>query len=91
MIVFDTLVSDIAMPIISGIEIIRRLRAEGWYGLAIAVSGYSRKQDVQESLESGFDEHLAKPVNITVLVERIAALHERVEQGKHRKQYALHS
>jgi DNA-binding response OmpR family regulator len=74
-------ISDLAMPDINGFEIIRRLRAEGWYGPAIAVTGYSRQQDVQETLASGFDEHLAKPISITVLVERIVALRDRVEWG----------
>jgi CheY-like chemotaxis protein len=78
--VFDVLVSDLAMPNISGFDMIRRLRAEGWYGPAIAVSAYSRKEDVQETLESGFDEHLPKPVNIFDLVERIAALHKCAER-----------
>jgi two-component system, chemotaxis family, CheB/CheR fusion protein len=68
MMTFDVLVSDLAMPGISGSEMIRRLRAEGRYGLAIAVTAYSGQEDVQETLESGFDEHLVKPVNISVLV-----------------------
>jgi two-component system, chemotaxis family, CheB/CheR fusion protein len=84
--VFDALVADLAMPDISGFEIIRQLRTEGWYGLAIAVTGYSRQQDVQQALESGFDEHLAKPVSINVLVERIVALRERIEQGENWKE-----
>lgn len=75
--VFDILVSDLAMPSMSGFEVIKRLRAEGWSGTALIVSAYSMMEDIQESLESGFDDYLPKPVNIFELVERITALHER--------------
>ncbi|MBC7882418.1 MAG: response regulator [Anaerolineae bacterium] len=77
--VIDVLVSDLAMPSMSGFEVIRRLRAESWSGLAITVSAYCREKDVQESLESGFDDYFPKPVNIVELVERIAALHKSVK------------
>lgn len=75
--VFDVLVSDLAMPSMSGFEVIRRLRAEGWSGTALTVTGNTGKKDVQESLESGFDDYLSKPVNIVELIARIAALRER--------------
>lgn len=70
----DILVADLRMPTMSGLEMIMQLRMEGWSGPAIAVSACAHKQDVREALESGFDEHLAKPLSITMLVDRIATL-----------------
>ncbi|MBC7882416.1 MAG: response regulator [Anaerolineae bacterium] len=80
--IFDVLLSDLAMPRMSGFEVIRRLRAEGWAGTALTVTGNTGKEDVQESLKSGFDGHLPKPVDILKLIDRIAVLHERAERSR---------
>lgn len=72
---FDLLVSDIGLPDGSGFELMRTLRDR--YGLkGIAVSGYGMAQDLRASQESGFVEHLTKPLNFQMLretIRRIAA------------------
>jgi signal transduction histidine kinase len=70
---FDLLISDIALPDGSGIELMACLRAiSGLRG--IAISGFGMNGDIEKSLQAGFAEHLVKPVKL----ERLEAAIERV-------------
>ena len=74
------LVSDIGMPGRDGYSLMEELRqapGEVRPCVAIALSAYASSRDVQRSLEAGFDEHVAKPVDpaalVHVLRERLRA------------------
>jgi CheY-like chemotaxis protein len=62
----DVLVSDIAMPVVDGYTLIRRIRAlESERGApipAVALTAYARGEDRQRALEAGFQVHVPKPV-----------------------------
>lgn len=72
---FDLVVSDLGLPDGSGLDLMRELRAK--FGLrGIALSGYGQAEDVRESREAGFVEHLVKPVDFARLeatVRRVAS------------------
>jgi len=70
----DAMLVDITMPGIDGREVARRVRSEdgGRSVLLVAISGWARPSDVEESLASGFDHHLVKPVDMETL-ERLCA------------------
>jgi two-component system CheB/CheR fusion protein len=61
----DVALLDIGLPDISGHELARRLRGLpcGRTMHLIAISGWGQENDHRKSLESGFDEHLTKPVD----------------------------
>lgn len=65
----DVCLLDIGLPGISGYELARELRRtpalEG--ALIIAISGYGRDEDRARAKESGFDEHLTKPIQMESL------------------------
>jgi CheY-like chemotaxis protein len=76
---FGVLVSDIGMPVEDGYDLIRRLRAGGASeqsrGVpAVAVTAFSAPEDRNRALSAGFQEHLAKPVDIIALVDVVARL-----------------
>jgi CheY-like chemotaxis protein len=57
---------DIGLPDMDGLALARRLRAEFPDRdrlFLVAVTGYGHEEARQRSLEAGFDEHLAKPVD----------------------------
>jgi signal transduction histidine kinase/ActR/RegA family two-component response regulator len=74
----DVLVSDIGMPGMDGFEMIRAIRQSPdsrMRGLpAAALTAYARSEDRIEALRSGFQLHLAKPINPSELVEAVGAL-----------------
>jgi signal transduction histidine kinase/ActR/RegA family two-component response regulator len=67
---------DLGLPYLSGHEVARRLRALPWGRNAclIALTGWGQQDDVQRSRQAGFDEHLTKPVDPEVLLQRIMIL-----------------
>lgn len=63
---------DIGLPDISGHEVAKTLRVQGYRGLMVAVSGYSHKEMRDQSKTFGFDHHLAKPVTLAEIAELLA-------------------
>jgi signal transduction histidine kinase/ActR/RegA family two-component response regulator len=70
----DVLLTDIGMPAMDGYEFIGRVRACHGALPAIAMSAFGRADDRLRSLESGFDLHLAKPVDPVTLAAAIVSL-----------------
>ena len=76
-IVPDVVVSDIGMPGRDGYELIRRLRsfAEPIRSTpAIAVTAYADPEDRMHALAAGYQLHLAKPADPSVVAESILSL-----------------
>jgi CheY-like chemotaxis protein/anti-sigma regulatory factor (Ser/Thr protein kinase) len=75
---FHLMITDIGMPDIDGYELVSRIRADKNgknAGLnAIAVTAYASVDDRTRALESGFQAHLAKPVNFDELLSAIEKL-----------------
>ena len=74
----DIMVADVGMPGEDGHSLIRKVRAtEGIFGPrmpAMALTAYARAEDRKAALAAGFDEHLAKPVEIERLTSLLAEL-----------------
>jgi two-component system, chemotaxis family, CheB/CheR fusion protein len=71
---------DIGLPRMNGYELARRLRQlDGMEAtLLVAMSGYGREEDRQESQRAGFNYHLIKPVDAARL-ERLLSTMEDVD------------
>lgn len=58
----DVLISDIGLPDGDGWQLMKEVRSTlGLEPFGIAMSGYSRKDDVEKSLRAGYRHHLVKP------------------------------
>jgi CheY-like chemotaxis protein len=79
---FDVLVSDISMPYEDGYSLIRKVRAlgpaQGGDVPAAAVTAFALEDDRERALASGYDAHLAKPVEPRALVRLVAELARNV-------------
>jgi PAS domain S-box-containing protein len=79
----DVLVSDIGMPEEDGYSFIRKVRTLSDENLkdipAVALTGFARAQDRMRALSSGFQNHVAKPVEPDELVTVIASLTGRLQ------------
>lgn len=81
----DVAVLDIHLPGMDGRDVIRVLRANAETKALpiVAISAVARSTaDVVLGLELGADEYLAKPVDLDLLVARIAALLRRAPDGR---------
>ena len=60
---------DIGLPGLNGYDTAREMRARPWGESVtlIAVTGWVREDDRRRALESGFDQHLTKPVDADLL------------------------
>lgn len=80
------LVSDIGMPDMDGLELVRALRSlsadQGGQTPAIALTAFTRNEDVERALAAGFQTHLFKPVGVVSLAEAVARL-GRSRAGQH--------
>ncbi|MDL5367730.1 ATP-binding protein [Xanthomonas sp. NCPPB 2654] len=77
----DVMVTDIGMPGMDGYGLIRTIRDN--MGLeaaelpAVAVTALARADDRQRALQSGFQEHLAKPYSVAQLVSAVRFARQR--------------
>ena len=73
---FDLIISDIGLPEMDGLELIRRLRAMERFAEApaVALTGYAAQTDMEKVLDAGFNTHISKPVNPTEMMEKIEQL-----------------
>ncbi|HJU53644.1 MAG TPA: ATP-binding protein [Pyrinomonadaceae bacterium] len=78
----DVLISDIGMPGEDGYELIRRVRElppeRGGRTPAVALTAYARAADRLRVLRSGYQMHVAKPVELAELVAVVANVVRRV-------------
>jgi CheY-like chemotaxis protein len=74
------MVSDLGMPGMDGFELIRRIRqmAGAVRDLpAAALTAYARSEDRARAMRSGFEMHLAKPIDPSELIAAVASLARR--------------
>lgn len=66
----EIILLDIGLPRMDGYEVARRLRGDLdlTEPLLVAVTGYGQAEDIERSMEAGFDEHLVKPPAVEMLI-----------------------
>ncbi|WP_035606144.1 response regulator [Haloferula sp. BvORR071] len=67
----DVVLLDIGLPGMDGFEVARQMRQSPALrrSYLIAVTGYGSEGDRKRAFAAGFDEHLVKPANLTVLAK----------------------
>jgi PAS domain S-box-containing protein len=75
----EVVLLDIGLPIINGYDVARQLRSQPQFAKTVlaAVTGYGQSEDRRRSHEVGFDYHLTKPVDPSVLQEVLASAGSR--------------
>ena len=71
----DVVLLDIGMPVMDGYEVARRIRADanGPATVLCALTGWGQPEDKRRAREAGFDEHITKPVDPSVLADILSA------------------
>ncbi len=68
------IISDIGMPYMDGYMLMREITRQCKDVKGIALTAYAGELDRQQALAAGFQQHLAKPVEIVELINAIAIL-----------------
>ncbi|MCP4132720.1 MAG: response regulator [bacterium] len=69
---YDIVLMDIQLPGMNGIEAMKKIREfQKKQVHIIALTAYAMKGDDEKYLEAGFDDYLSKPVNLSLLMEKI--------------------
>ena len=77
----DVLVADIGLPHEDGLWLIQQVRRREGGGRrlpAVALTAFATQEDRQKILAAGYDDHVSKPLELDVLLQRIA----RCRQGR---------
>jgi two-component system OmpR family response regulator len=74
---YDVVVLDIMLPLLSGYEVCRRLRARKVWTPILMLTAKDGEYDQADALDLGADDYLTKPFSFVVLVARLRALVRR--------------
>ena len=73
----NLVILDIGLPHVDGLEICRRIRADGRDLLVLMLTARSEEVDLVVGLDAGADDYVAKPFRMAELLARIRALLRR--------------
>ncbi len=81
----DLIVSDIMMPRMNGIELVRTLRDAKYTLPVLMITAKDTFADKQQSFNAGVDDYMVKPVDVNEMMLRIRALLRRAKIVNERK------
>jgi DNA-binding NtrC family response regulator len=73
----DLLVTDLRMPGLNGLEVLRRARAIDPGIGVLVITGFGSVESAVDAMKQGADDYLQKPVNLVELRKRVAATVEK--------------
>ena len=71
----DVIITDWNMPVMDGLEFVKRVRDSEWSGIPILmVTTNAAKEDIVEALQAGVNNYVVKPFTPETLREKIETL-----------------
>ncbi|WAL59956.1 response regulator transcription factor [Thermocoleostomius sinensis] len=74
---YDLILLDLMLPKLDGVQLCKRLRAEGYQGFVLMLTARDTTTDKVIGLDAGADDYLVKPFKLEELSARIRALARR--------------
>ncbi len=74
---FDVIILDIGLPEINGNEFASSLRAHGYRGHILVLSGRNTPEDIIAGLDAGADDYMTKPYHLGELQARVRTMLRR--------------
>lgn len=81
----DIILTDVRMPYLNGIDLVRALRAENNAAQVIFLSGYDDSSYIRSALRLGASDYLLKPIKPNELNERLQTCVETLKRTKAEK------
>lgn len=82
----DLIFSDIKMPGMDGIELVKKVRNEGIQAEVIIISGYSDFQYARAAMQYGCTDYLLKPIDEEELLECVRRVRARLDEKNPEKE-----
>ncbi len=91
---FDLILTDVNLVGDNGVELVKKLRADGFEGAVIVMTAYGTVENAVEAMKLGADDYIQKPISLEELgltIERVLeqrrvrsrlALYQRLEQRR---------
>lgn len=77
---YDVIVLDLGLPRLDGVEVCRRVRAEGKATPILMLTARERLEDKLLGFEAGADDYLTKPFELRELSARVQVLYRRMQR-----------
>jgi two-component system cell cycle sensor histidine kinase/response regulator CckA len=74
---FDVVITDHRMPRMTGLQLVRRLRAQRFAGKILVVSGHLSDEDIRDYEEQCVDMMMSKPFDFDELQQAMAVLNKK--------------
>lgn len=79
---FDIVITDISMPVMSGIELMREARGKYPDIRFILISGYKEFEYAQAGIQYGADGYILKPIHLNELVDMVSKVIKKIDDQK---------
>ncbi len=78
----DMVITDIRMPVMSGLEMLEKLREKGMTTRVVLLTGYSDFEYARKSIQLMAEDYLLKPLNVEDILEVLDRINEKDQQTK---------
>lgn len=78
----DIIITDICMPIMDGIEYIKKLREKEGTARVIVLSGHDRFDYARDAIQYGIHSYILKPIDNNELLRQLLNLKEEIQREK---------
>ncbi|SFB05954.1 Helix-turn-helix domain-containing protein [Cohnella sp. OV330] len=83
----DVVFTDIRMPLVDGLGLVRQLKAEGCRSVFVLLSGYKEFEYAKEAITLGVEEYLIKPINPAQLESVLAQVQSKLDGARRVRQH----
>lgn len=83
----DVVFCDLVLPDISGLDVIRRIKEQRPRTEVVVLTGFGSIDTAVEAIKIGARDYLTKPVNSTVLIEKLETLREVIDLAGEAEDY----
>ncbi|MEK8213966.1 response regulator transcription factor [Paenibacillus sp. FSL L8-0463] len=81
----DIVITDLYMPVMSGLDMMEQLRTEGFQGKIIILSGYSDFEHARQALRFHVTDYVSKPISLPTLKSILSNVVQELEEEEEKR------
>ncbi|OKP95222.1 response regulator [Paenibacillus sp. P46E] len=81
----DIVITDLYMPVMSGLDMMEQLRQEGFQGKIIIFSGYSDFEHARQALRFQVSDYVSKPISLPTLKSILTKVIQELEEEEEKR------